>query len=64
MQSVGTGLLESRRGFLFGTILVFAATFFWTLVAGVRGIAEGMEYLALAGSREQVFLVHAREQWL
>ncbi|MFO0700720.1 MAG: hypothetical protein U0236_15980 [Nitrospira sp.] len=64
MQSVGTGLLESRRGFLFGTILVFAATFVWIMVAGVRGIPEWMEYLALAGILGQVFLIHRREQAL
>lgn len=64
MESVGTGLLESRRGFLFGTILLFVVTFVWIMVAEVRGIPEWMEYFALAGILGQVFLIHRREQAL
>lgn len=64
MQSVGTGFLESRRGFLFGSILVLVATFVWIMVTGVRGIPEWMEYFALAGILGQVFLIHQREQAL
>lgn len=64
MESVSSGLLESRRGFLFGTIVVFVATFAWIMVAGLRGIPEWMEYLALAGILGQVFLIHRREQAL
>lgn len=64
MESVSSGLLESRRGFLFGTIVVFVATFVWIMVAGLRGIPEWMEYLALAGILGQVFLIHRREQAL
>ena len=64
MESVSSGLLESRRGFLFGTIVVFVATFVWIMMAGLRGIPEWMEYLALAGILGQVFLIHRREQAL
>lgn len=64
MESVSSGLLESRRDFLFGTIVVFVATFVWIMVAGLRGIPEWMEYLALAGILGQVFLIHRREQAL
>jgi len=61
MERVGTSFLESRRGFLFGSILVLVATFVWIMVAGVRGIPEWMEYLALVGILGQVFLIHRRE---
>jgi hypothetical protein len=64
MQRVGTSFFESRRGFLFETILVFAATFVWIMVAEVRGIPAWMEYFAMAGILGQVFLVHRREQAL
>ncbi|MBS0153486.1 MAG: hypothetical protein JSS38_02740 [Nitrospira sp.] len=64
MESVGTGLLESRRGFLFGTILVFVAIFAWIVLAGFLGIPTWTQYLALAGILAQVFLIHRRERAL
>ncbi|MBX3324883.1 MAG: hypothetical protein U0223_12440 [Nitrospira sp.] len=64
MESVGTGLLESRRGFLFGTILVFVATFAWVILAGFLGIPTWTQYFALVGILAQVFLIHRRERAL
>lgn len=64
MERVHTSFLESRRGFLFGTVLVFVATFAWILLAGLLGIPAVTEYLALAGILAQVFLIHRREQAL
>lgn len=61
MESVGTSLSASRRGFLFGTILVFATTFVWIMLAESRRIPEWTEYLVLAGILAQVFLIHRRE---
>jgi hypothetical protein len=63
-ENVGTSLSESRRGFLFGTILVFITNFAVIILAGARGIPEWTEYLALAGILAQVVLIHRREQAL
>lgn len=64
MESVGASLSASRRGFLFGTILVFIMNFAVIALAGARGIPEWTEYLALAGILAQVILIHQREQAL
>ena len=64
MESVGTSLAASRRGFLFGTILVFVATFVWVALAGSLGVPAWTEYLAVVGILAQVVLIHRREQEL
>lgn len=64
MDGVGTSLAESRRGFLFGTILVVAATLVLLLLAGARGIPEWTDYLGLVAILAQVFLIHRREHAL
>lgn len=64
MESVGASLSASRRGFLFGTILVFIINFAVIALAEARGIPEWTEYLALAGILAQVILIHQREQAL
>lgn len=64
MEGVGKSLSASRRGFLFGTILVLALNAAVILLAGARGIPEWTEYLALAGILAQVVLIHRREQAL
>jgi hypothetical protein len=64
MESVSTSLAASRRGFLFGSILVFVAIFLWIVLAEARSIPEWTEYLVLAGILAQVFLIHRREQAL
>ena len=58
MESVGTGLLESRRGFLFGTILVFVATFAWVILAGFLGIPTWTQYFALVGILQSLYLLY------
>lgn len=63
-QSVDASLSASRRGFLFGTILVFIMNFAVIVLAGARGIPEWTEYLALAGILAHVILIHRREQAL
>lgn len=63
-ESVDASLSASRRGFLFGTILVFVTTFTWIMLAGSLGIPEWTEYLALAGILAQVLLIQRREQAL
>lgn len=63
-ESVGASLSASRRGFLFGTILVFIMNFAVIALAGARGIPEWTEYLALVGILAQVILIHQREQAL
>lgn len=64
MESIGTSLSESRRGFLLGSILVFLATFVWVVLASSHGIPEWTEYLVIIGILAQVFLIHRREQAL
>ena len=64
MESAGTSLAASRRGFLFGTILVFVATFVWILLSVALGVPEWTGYFSLAGILAQVFLIHRREQAL
>jgi hypothetical protein len=64
VESVGTSLAASRRGFLIGTILVFITNLVWIMLAGARGIPEWTEYLVLAGILAQVLLIHRREQAL
>lgn len=64
LDGVGTSLWESRRGFLFGTILVFVATLVVIILAGTRGVPDWIEYLALTGFLAQVLLIHRREQAL
>jgi hypothetical protein len=64
MESIGTSLSESRRGFLFGSILIFVTTFVWIMLGGSVGIAQWTEYLVIAGVLAQVLLIHRREQAL
>ena len=64
LDGVGTSLLESRRGFLFGSILVFVAILILLFLTGARGIPTWTEYLGLAVILAQVFLIHRREQAL
>ena len=64
MESIGTSLSESRRGFLFGSILIFVTTFVWIMLGGSLGIAQWTEYLVIAGVLAQVLLIHRREQAL
>jgi len=64
MVSIGTSLSESRRGFLFGSILIFVTTFVWIMLGGSLGIAQWTEYLVIAGILAQVLLIHRREQAL
>lgn len=64
LAGVGTSLLESRRGFLFGTILVLVAIFAWIILAGFLGIPTWTQYLALVGILAQVLLIHRRERAL
>ena len=64
MESIGTSLSESRRGFLFGSILIFVTTFVWIMLGGSLGIAQWTEYLVIAGILAQVLLIHRREQVL
>lgn len=64
MESIGTSLSESRRGFLLASILVFLATFVWVVLASSQGIPEWTEYLAIVGILAQVLLIHRREQAL
>lgn len=64
MESAGTSLAASRRGFLFGTILVFVATFVWIILSVALGVPEWTGYFSLAGILAQVFLIHRREQAL
>ncbi len=64
MESIGTSLAASRRGFAMGAILVFVTTFAWMMLAGSREVPEWTAYLALVGILAQVFLIHRREQAL
>lgn len=64
MDSLSTSLSESRRGFLFGTIIILLMTFAWLLLAGTLGISEWTEYLVIVGILAQVLLIHRREQAL
>ena len=64
MESIGTSLSESRRGFLFGSILIFVTTFVWIMLVGSLGISEWTEYLVIVGILAQVLLIHRREQTL
>lgn len=64
MEGAGTSLAASRRGFLFGSILVFVATFLWVILSVSRGVPEWTEYLSLAGILAQVLLIQRREQAL
>lgn len=64
MESIGTSLSESRRGFLFGSILIFVTTFVWIMLVGSVGISQWTEYLVIAGILAQVLLIHRREQAL
>lgn len=64
MESIGTSLSESRRGFLFGSILIFVTTFVWIMLGGSLGIVQWTEYLVIAGILAQVLLIHRREQAL
>jgi hypothetical protein len=64
MESIGTSLSESRRGFLFGSILIFVTTFVWIMLGDSLGIAQWTEYLVIAGVLAQVLLIHRREQAL
>ena len=49
MESMNTSLLESRRGFLFGTIIIFVTTFTWIVLAASLGIPRWAEYLVIVG---------------
>lgn len=64
MDSLSTSLPESRRGFPFGTIIIFLMTFAWLLLAGTLEISEWTEYLVIVGILAQVLLIHRREQAL
>jgi hypothetical protein len=64
MESMNTSLLESRRGFLFGTIIIFVTTFTWIVLAASLGIPQWTEYLVIVGILAQVLLIHRREQAL
>lgn len=64
MESMNTSLSESRRGFLFGTIIIFLTTFAWVVLAGSLGIPMWTEYLIIVGILAQVLLIHRREQAL
>ena len=64
MESIGTSLSESRRGFLFGSILIFVTTFVWIMLVGSLVISQWTEYLVIAGILAQVLLIHRREQAL
>jgi hypothetical protein len=64
MESIGTSLAETRRGFLFGTIMIFVMTFAWLGLAGSLGISQWTEYLLIIGILAQVLLIHRREQAL
>lgn len=63
-ESVDASLSASRRGFLFGTILVFVMNFAAIVLAGARGVPAWTEYLALVGILAHVILIHRREQAL
>ncbi|MBX3334429.1 MAG: hypothetical protein KF876_09905 [Nitrospira sp.] len=63
-ESVDASLSASRRGFLFGTILVFIMNFAVIVLAGARGIPEWTDYLAFVGILAHVILIHRREQAL
>jgi len=64
MESIGTSLSESRRGFLFGSVSIFVAVFAWIMLAGSVGLPEWTEYLVIVGILAQVLLIHRREQAL
>lgn len=64
IESIGTSLSESQRGFLFGSILTFVSTFAWLVLAGSFGISEWTEYFVIVGILAQVLLIHRREQAL
>ncbi|HWF62550.1 MAG TPA: hypothetical protein VN666_19880 [Nitrospira sp.] len=64
MESIGTSLPESQRGFLLGSVLIFVSTFAWLVLAGSLGISEWTEYLVIVGILAQVLLIHRREQAL
>jgi hypothetical protein len=64
MEGLTASLSESRRGFLFGTIIIFVTTFAWLVLAGSLGISEWTEYLIIVGILAQVLLIHRREQAL
>jgi len=64
MESFSTSLSESRRGFLFGSILIFITTFAWIMLVGSLGISQWTEYLVIVGILAQVLLIHRREQAL
>ena len=64
MESSSMSFSESRRGFLFGSILIFVTTFAWLVLAGSLGISEWTEYLVIVGILAQVLLIHRREQAL
>ncbi|MDF0675917.1 MAG: hypothetical protein P0120_16535 [Nitrospira sp.] len=64
MERSSMSLSESRRGFLFGSILIFVTTFAWLVLAGSLGISEWTEYLVIVGILAQVLLIHRREQAL
>lgn len=64
IESIGTSLLESRRGFLLGSILIFISTFAWLGLAGTFRVSEWTEYVVIVGILAQVLLIHRREQAL
>lgn len=64
MESVPTSLSESRRGFVFGSIMIFVMVFASFMLAGSYGIPEWAEYLIFIGILAQVFLIYRREQVL
>jgi len=64
MENIGTSLSESRRGFLFASILILVTTFAWIMLAGSLGIPQWTEYLVIVGLLAQVLLIHRREQAL
>ncbi len=64
MEGLRTILSETRRGFLFGTILIFVATFASIMLVGPHRIPEWAAYPAVVGLLAQVFLIHRREQAL
>ena len=64
MESMSPSLLESRRGFLLGTVIVFLVVFITIILGGTLKIPEWTEYLAIVAILAQVLLIHRREQAL
>jgi len=63
MERQSTILSETRRGFLFGTIIIFVAIVL-VLLIWPHGVPEWAPYPAIVGLLAQVLLIHRREQAL